>query len=166
MTVRSLRYFGDPVLKNACEPVTRFDTPIRSLVADLLDTVALPGRAGLAAPQIGVSLRAFSYDTDGRVGYVLNPELLELSEETHEIDEACLSVPELSFPVPRATRAVVRGVDLRNEPVTVQGTGILAQCFQHEIDHLDGMLYLDRLTPENRRSAFTHSRSKRWFWRR
>lgn len=166
MAVRSLRYFGDPVLKAVADPVTRFDASTKALVDDLLDTVDLPGRAGVAAPQIGVGLRAFSYKVDGATGYVLNPEIVELSDDTHEIGEGCLSVPELWFPTRRARRAVVRGVDLRNEPVTVSGEGVLAQCLQHETDHLDGLLYLDRLEPDRRRTAFREARSREWFWSR
>lgn len=166
MAIRELRYFGDPVLKTVSDPITRFDGGTKSLVDDLLETVDQPGRAGLAAPQIGVNLRAFSYNVNGEIGYVLNPELVELSEATHEITEGCLSVPELWFPVIRAKRAVVRGVDLRNEPVVVSGDGVLAQCLQHETDHLDGLLYLDRLTNERRKNAFRQSRESKWFWRR
>ncbi|MPY79665.1 MAG: peptide deformylase [Actinophytocola sp.] len=166
MTVRDLRYFGDPVLTTVCDPITTFDANTKALVDDLLDTVALPGRAGLAAPQIGVSLRAFSYHVDGDLGYVLNPELVELSEETREISEGCLSVPELWFPVERSASAVVRGVDVNNEPVTVAGTGVLAQCLQHETDHLNGMLYLTRLTSDRRKQAMRQSRESVWFWRR
>lgn len=166
MAIRDLRYFGDPVLKTVSDPITRFDKTTESLVADLLDTVALPGRAGLAAPQIGVNLRAFSYNVDKEIGYVLNPELVELSEETHEVSEGCLSVPELWFPVTRAKYAVVRGVDLNNEPVEVSGEGLMAQCLQHETDHLDGKLYLDRLTEDRRKKAMRQSRESHWFWRR
>lgn len=165
MALRELRYFGDPVLKTVCDPVTRFDKATKSLVTDLLDTVRPDGRAGLAAPQIGVSLRAFSYDVDGVLGYVLNPEIVELSTATHEIGEGCLSVPELWFPTVRAEYAVVRGVDLRNEPVVVEGKNVLAQCLQHETDHLDGLLYLDRLTKERKRQAMAQMREKDWFRR-
>lgn len=164
MAVCELRYFGDPVLKSVADPVTRFDRSVRGLVTDLLDTVQLPGRAGLAAPQIGVSLRAFSYHVDGEVGYVLNPEIVARSEETHDIDEGCLSVPDLVFPTERATRAVVRGVDLDGAEITVTGEGQLAQCLQHETDHLDGLLYLDRLSPERKREAFRTVRQQDWFW--
>jgi peptide deformylase len=166
MAVRELRYFGDPVLKTVCDPVTRFDKSIESLVTDLLDSVQLPGRAGLAAPQIGVSLRAFSYNVEGLMGYVINPEIAELSEETHEIDEGCLSVPQLWFPTVRAKRALVRGVDMHNKPIEVEGTGVLAQALQHETDHLDGKLYLDRLTPERKKQAMRQARDKDWFWNR
>lgn len=166
MAMRELRYFGDPVLKTVADPVTRFDDSTKRLVDDLLDTVDAPGRAGLAAPQIGVSLRAFSYNVHGRIGYVLNPRIVELSEETHEISEGCLSVPELWFPTVRAKHAVVQGVDLRNEPITISGEDVMAQCLQHETDHLDGMLYLDRLTTEHRRGAMREARSRDWFWSR
>ncbi|WP_028848139.1 MULTISPECIES: peptide deformylase [Thermocrispum] len=166
MAIKELRYFGDPVLKTPCEPITRFDRSTEVLVRDLLDTVDQPGRAGLAAPQIGVGLRAFSYRVGKQLGYVLNPELVEVSDDVHEVDEGCLSVPELWFPVVRAKRAVVRGVDVRNEPVTIAGEGLLAQCLQHETDHLDGKLYLDRLAPEQRKKAFRMCRESTWFWRR
>ena len=166
MAMRELRYFGDPVLKTVSDPVTRFDSSTESLVTDLLDSVDAPGRAGLAAPQIGVNLRVFSYNVHGRIGYVINPELVELSEETHEIDEGCLSVPELWFPTRRAKHAVVKGVDLRNEPVTVEGDDVMAQCLQHETDHLDGLLYLDRLDKDSKRTALKQTREKDWFWAR
>ncbi|QXV58618.1 peptide deformylase [Amycolatopsis sp. TNS106] len=166
MVMRDLRYFGDPVLKTVCDPVTTFDKKIESLVTDLMDGVEPAGRAGLAAPQIGVGLRVFSYDVGGLSGYVINPEIVELSEETHEIGEGCLSVPELWFPVVRAKHAVVRGVDLRNEPIEVEGVDVLAQCLQHETDHLDGKLYLERLTPERKKRALGEARGKDWFWNR
>lgn len=166
MAVRELRYFGDPVLKSVADPVTRFDRSLQSLVTDLMDTVQAPGRAGLAAPQIGVGLRVFSFDVAGTSGYVVNPEIVELSEETHEVDEGCLSVPELWFPTRRAKHAVVKGVDVHDEPVTVAGDDVLAQCLQHETDHLDGLLYLDRLTTERKREAMRQARNSDWFWSR
>lgn len=166
MAVRELRYFGDPVLKTPCDPVIRFDKALDALVTDLVDTVDAPGRAGLAAPQIGVSVRAFSYKVDDERGYVLNPEIVELSEETHEIGEGCLSMPDLWFPTVRAKRAVVRGVNARNDPVVVHGEGVLAQCLQHETDHLEGRLYFDRLATAPKRDALRQARGKHWFWRR
>jgi peptide deformylase len=163
MALRELRYFGDPVLKTVCDPVTRFDKATKSLVTDLLDGARPDGRAGLAAPQIGVGLRVFSYDVGGLLGYVINPEIVELSAGTHEINEGCLSVPELWFPTVRAEHAVVEGVDLRNEPIVVEGKDVLAQCLQHETDHLDGLLYLDRLTRDRKRQAMRQMRGKDWF---
>jgi len=163
MSMCEIRRFGDPVLKTPCDPITVFDKRIKQVVADLLDTVRAPGRAGLAAPQIGVGVRAFSYNVDDDFGYVLNPEIVEADEQTHEIDEGCLSVPGLWYPTVRPVRAVCRGVDLRNEPVVVSGTGVMAQCLMHETDHLDGRLYLDRLTPERRRAAMREIRTSDWF---
>jgi peptide deformylase len=149
MSVRAIRLFGDPVLRTPCDPVTRFDSSLAALVDDLLDTVREPGRAGLAANQIGVSLSAFSYNVDGKFGYVINPVLAEVSGEQDGI-EACLSLPGLSALRPRAARAVVTGVNLRGEPVTVRGTGEMARCLQHETDHLRGELYIDGLEGEER----------------
>ncbi|WP_304453662.1 peptide deformylase [Nocardiopsis sp. YSL2] len=163
MSMRPIVRFGDPVLVTRTTPVTKFDQHTAALVQDLLDTVDAPGRAGLAATQIGVGLRVFSYNVDDRIGYVINPEIAELSEETQEDEEGCLSVPRLWYSTRRAERAVVTGVDLRNEPVTVEGTGLMARCLQHETDHLDGMLYLDRLDPATRRRALRDVRRSDWF---
>lgn len=163
VTIRPIRRFGDPVLRTVADPVTTFDDSVTALISDLLDTVAEPGRAGVAAPQIGVSLRAFSYNVNGETGYVINPELVETSGE-QDGEEGCLSVPGLSFPTHRAEHAVVRGVDLRNEPVTVSGAGLMARCLQHETDHLDGIVYLRRLDEDLRRTALKEVRSTDWFW--
>lgn len=166
MAVRQIRYLGDPVLKSAADPVTRFDDSLRALVRDLLDTVDAPGRAGLAAPQIGVGLRVFSYLVDGNLGYVVNPEIVELSAEKQHPTEGCLSLPELWFETERAKFAAVRGVDQDNNPVTVSGDGLMAQCLQHECDHLDGILYIDTLAKDFKRDALRQARKKDWFWNR
>ncbi|MDA8371256.1 MAG: peptide deformylase [Nocardiopsaceae bacterium] len=163
MSKRPIVRFGDPVLVTPTAPITTFDHHTEALVRDLLDTVDEPGHAGVAATQIGVGLRAFSYNVEGRIGYVINPEITELSEETQEGEEGCLSVPDLWYPTRRALRAVVTGVDLRNEPITVSGEGLLARCLQHETDHLDGMVYLDRLDRETRREAMRAVRRSAWF---
>ena len=149
MTVRELRLLGDPVLRTPCEPVTRFDDALASLVRDLLDTVQEPGRAGLAANQIGSGLAVFSYNLDGELGYVINPVLTEVTGEQDGL-EACLSIPGVSAPRVRAAHAVVTGVDLDRRPVTVAGSGELARCLQHETDHLAGELYIDKLTGADR----------------
>ncbi|MER5389217.1 peptide deformylase [Saccharopolyspora sp. NPDC002686] len=166
MAFRPIRRFGDPILRMPAEPITEFDQRLRAIVTDLLDTVDAPGHAGVAAPQIGIGVRAFSYNVDGEIGYVLNPELVELSEETQDGVEACLSLPNLGFNTRRAQRAVVRGVDMANEPVTVSGTGLMARCLQHETDHLAGKVYIQRLDPETRREAFSQIRDQEWFWQR
>ena len=155
MTVRPLRLLGDPVLRTPCDPVVRFDDALARLVADLLDTVAEPGRAGLAANQIGSGLAVFSYNVDGELGYVINPRVVELRDSI-DGPEACLSVPGVSAIRSRAACAVVEGVDLRREPVVVSGTGELARCLQHETDHLLGRLYIDGLTGAERRRVMRH----------
>ncbi|GLI29095.1 peptide deformylase [Agromyces rhizosphaerae] len=163
MPERPIRLFGDPVLKSASAPIETIDDGVRALVADLLDSVRLPGRAGVAAPQIGVNLRAFSYNVDGEVGYVLNPELVEVRGETEPVGEGCLSVPGLWHPTPRHPFARVRGIDLDGAPIEIEGEGLLAQALQHETDHLDGILYLDRLEKPERRVAMREVRESDWF---
>jgi peptide deformylase len=151
MTVRPLRYLGDPILRTPSDPVTRFGGPLAALVADLLESVRQPGRAGLAANQIGSSLAVFAFNVDGQHGYVINPRLVELDGNL-DGPEACLSVPGIAAERPRAAYAVVEGVDLRQEPVTVAGTDELARMLQHETDHLRGELFIDALEgPERRR---------------
>jgi peptide deformylase len=154
MAMREIRTVGDPVLRTPCEPVTDIDARVRSLVEDLLETVDEEGRAGLAANQIGVSLRAFSWNIDDEIGYVLNPRVVELSEDEYQDgDEGCLSVPGLWFPTKRAWYARVEGIDLDGRSIVVEGEELMARCLQHEVDHLDGMLYLDRLERTVRKKA-------------
>jgi peptide deformylase len=154
MAMREIRVVGDPVLRTPCDPVTTIDARVRGLVEDLLETVDADGRAGLAANQIGVSLRAFSWNIDDEVGYVLNPVIVELSDEEYQDDdEGCLSVPGLWFPTRRSWYARVVGEDLDRNEVVVEGTGLMARCLQHEVDHLDGHLYLDRLERSVRKKA-------------
>lgn len=163
MSVREIRLFGDPVLKTKCEPVVKFDDQLAGLVQDLIDTTKEPGRAGVAAPQIGVGLRVFSYHVDKEVGYLINPTLSELSGNKRLVDEGCLSVPGLWHKTPRYEFATAVGFDLEGNPVEIKGTGLLAQALQHECDHLDGMLYLDRLEPDERKKAMRALRESDWF---
>ncbi|GAA4382064.1 peptide deformylase [Agromyces bauzanensis] len=163
MPERPIRLFGDPVLKTVSAPVEQIDDGIRALVDDLLDSVKLPGRAGVAASQIGVNLRAFSYNVDGRVGYILNPVLVEVTGEPELVDEGCLSVPGLWHKTRRYPFARVRGIDLDGNEIELSGTGIMAQALQHETDHLDGLLYLDRLDKDERRAAMKAVRESDWF---
>lgn len=163
MSIRPIRLFGDPVLKSPCQEITRIDDKVRGLVSDLLDSVKLEGRAGVAANQIGVGLRAFSYNVDGKIGYVLNPRLVEVSGEPHLVGEGCLSVPGLWFDVLRYPHAKVIGTDLDGEEIVIEGGGLLAQALQHETDHLDGMLYLDRLDRDTHREALKEVRASDWF---
>jgi len=160
---RQIRLFGDPVLKTVSDPIGIIDSRVRGLVDDLVDSVRLPGRAGVAASQIGVNLRAFSYNVDGVIGYILNPVLTEVTGEPELVEEGCLSVPGLWYPTKRFPFARVTGIDLEGNPVELSGTGIMAQALQHETDHLDGLLYLDRLDKENRRAAMKEIRQSTWF---
>ncbi|WP_193596340.1 peptide deformylase [Microbacterium sp. YJN-G] len=163
MAVREIRLYGDPVLRTVCAPIDSIDEGVRALVTDLIDTVELPGRAGVAANQIGVALRAFSYNIDGDIGYILNPVLTEVRGEPQPTGEGCLSVPGLWHDTPRHPWARVEGIDLNGDPVVLEGEGLLAQALQHETDHLDGRVYLSRLEGETRKLAMRQVRESSWF---
>jgi peptide deformylase len=163
VTERSSRLFGDPILKTPTVDLGEIDDRIRSLVQDLVDTVTLPGRAGVAATQIGVGLRAFSYNIHGEIGYILNPRLAEVSGDPELVEEGCLSVPDLWFTTLRFPFARVVGIDLERNPLELSGTGLMAQALQHETDHLDGFLYIDKLEAPVRREAMKQIRESEWF---
>ena len=160
MTIRPIRELGDPVLRTPADEVKAFDKDLAALVRDLEETVDHPGRAGLAAPQIGVSLRVFSYNIDGEIGHMVNPRITERSEETQDGDEGCLSVPGIWAPTARAMRCVAEGFDVNGKPLRLEGEGLMARCLQHEVDHLDGKVFLDRLTGEARKAALRALRSR------
>ena len=158
MAIREIRVVPDPVLRTPCDPIKEITPAVRHLVLDLLDTVDDPGRAGLSANQIGVNLRAFSYNINGKIGYVLNPVLEETCGEQFG-DEGCLSVPGLWYKTRRADYARVRGIDLEGKTVVLEGRGIMGRMLQHETDHLNGHVYLDRLEKEERREAMRYMRN-------
>lgn len=162
MTIREIRHFGDPVLITPASEVVTFDKELRKLVKDLTETMLDAPGAGLAAPQIGVPLRVFVWDVDEAIGHLINPTL-DLSEEMQDGDEGCLSFPELVYPTPRAFRAVAKGFTMHGEPITVEGTELLARALQHETDHLNGVLFIDRLSEENRKLAMKEIRESEWF---
>ena len=159
MTVRPIREIGDPVLRTPADPVRAFDKDLAALVRDLEETVDHPGRAGVAATQIGVGLRVFSYNVDGVIGHLVNPVITERSEELQDDDEGCLSIPGLYAPTVRAMHCVAEGFDVHGEPVRLAGSGLMARCLQHEVDHLDGKLFVDRLTGEARKQVLRALRS-------
>jgi peptide deformylase len=163
MTARQIRVFGDPVLRTISAPIVIGEAGVDGLVEDLLDTVRLPGRAGVAAPQIGVSQRAFSFNVDGEVGYLLNPELVEVSGEPVLVDEGCLSVPGFYFQRMRYPWARAIGMDRDGNPIELEGDGLLAQALQHEIDHLDGKLFIEGLDKDRKREAMRMIRESDWF---
>ena len=149
-----IRVIGDPVLRTVAAPVTVFDDDLARFAADLLDTMnAAPG-VGLAAPQVGRLIRLFVFDSGDRSGAVVNPSITWMSEETQLGDEGCLSVPEIFLPVERAMHVRVQAQDLRGVAVTWECSGFEARIFQHETDHLDGILFIDRLTDERRKEAW------------
>jgi peptide deformylase len=173
VAVRPIRLFGDPVLRECAAEVVDFDKELRNLVRDLLDTMTQEGGAGLAAPQLGISLRVFSYHCDdgsgddgsgdGVTGHLVNPVIEVLGEEMQDGPEGCLSIPRLSWDCRRHLRVVARGRNQHGEPVEVRGTERLARAIQHETDHLDGVLFIDRLDPETRKQAMREIRQARWF---
>jgi peptide deformylase len=162
MAIKEIRHFGDPVLITPASEVVTFDKELRKLVKDLTETMLDAPGAGLAAPQIGVPLRVFVWDVDEAIGHLINPTL-DLSEEMQDGDEGCLSFPELVYPTPRAFRAVAKGFTMHGEPITVEGTELLARALQHETDHLNGVLFIDRLSEENRKLAMKEIRESEWF---
>ncbi|SEG98092.1 peptide deformylase [Saccharopolyspora kobensis] len=163
MAVHPICVFGDPVLHNPTRPVEHFDDELRTLVEDMFETMAAANGVGLAANQIGVNLRLFVYDCpdDEGVqhrGVVVNPQLTtsEIPEGMPDPDEdweGCLSVPGESYPTGRASWAKVTGSDVDGKPIEVEGTGFFARCLQHETDHLDGYVYLDRLVGRHKRAS-------------
>ena len=162
MSIQEIRLFGDPVLTTPASPVVDFDKELRVLVKDLTDTMLDAPGAGLAAPQIGVPLRVFVWDVDEALGHLINP-VLDLSEEMQDGEEGCLSFPELRYETPRAMRAVAKGFNMYGEPVVVEGSEFLARALQHETDHLNGILFIDKLSAENRKLAMKEIRESEWF---
>ena len=161
MSIKPIRLFGDPVLRTRAEEVVDFDKELRTLVQDLQDTMMDAPGAGLAAPQLGVSLRVFTYYVDDTLGHLVNP-VLDLSEEEQDGPEGCLSIPGLTYDTKRAFSVVAKGQDMYGEPVVVEGTEMLARAVQHETDHLDGILFIDRLDPQSRKEAMRAIREAEW----
>jgi peptide deformylase len=156
--VQPIRLFGDPILRTPAVPVTDFDKELRRLVSDLTDTMLEAPGAGLAAPQIGVGLRVFTWNVEGELGHLVNPTL-HLSEEIQDGPEGCLSLPDLTFDCRRALSVVARGFDMHGEPLTIEGSETLARAIQHETDHLDGVLFIDRVS-KLKRDLYVRRRKK------
>lgn len=162
MAIRPIRLFGDPVLRKPALEVVTFDRELRTLVTDLTETMLDARGAGLAAPQLGVGLRVFTWHVDGEVGHLINPDL-SLSEDTQDGDEGCLSIPGLVYDCRRARSVVARGFTMHGEPITIEGSDLLARAIQHETDHLDGVLFVDRLDDAARKAAMREIRESEWF---
>lgn len=162
MAVRGMRFFGDPVLRTRADEVTDFDKELRMLVRDLTETLRDQEGSGLAAPQIGVSRRVFVFHVDGVSGHIVNPTLEFPDELEQDGPEGCLSAPGLYFDTTRRLNAIVRGVDMHGRPAQVVGARELARCLQHETDHLDGVLFIDRLDTDTRKAALRAIRLADW----
>ncbi len=162
MSIQPIRLFGDPVLRTPASAVVDFDLELRKLVQDLTETMMDAPGAGLAAPQIGVGLRVFTWYVDGEVGHLVNPDL-SLSEEIQDGEEGCLSIPDITFDCKRAMSVVARGFNMHGDPVSIEGSQLLSRAIQHETDHLDGILFIERLDPETRKLAMRAIRESEWF---
>lgn len=162
MAIRPIRLFGDPILRKPAIEVVDFDAELRQLVGDLTDTMLDAPGAGLAAPQIGVGLRVFTWYVDGEVGHLINPRL-DLSTEIQDGPEGCLSLPELTYDCKRALSLVAHGYNMHGDPVRIEGSELLARAIQHETDHIDGILFIDRLDTDARKAAMKEIRESEWF---
>lgn len=167
MTVRAVRLFGDPVLTTRAEEVTEFDDKLKTLIADMMDTMDDEGGVGLAANQVGVLRRVFVFDCahveGGSRGHIVNPVWEAVGEETQTGAEGCLSIPGIQKDTTRYQTVTVSGVDSDGRPISIQASGLMARCIQHETDHLDGVLFLKRLEPALRKEAMAEIRSAGWF---
>ena len=153
MALLEIRRFGDPILRSPALPVSEFDGRLLALSDDMHETMKAAPGVGLAAPQVGVPRRLFTFDSGEEAGSYANPEVVWRSDDTQDGEEGCLSIPGVYFPVVRAMRVRVRAQQLDGSPVEREAEGFLARIFQHEIDHLDGVLFVDRLEAEHRREA-------------
>lgn len=163
MTVQPIRLFGDPVLRTPANEVADFDKELRKLVLDLWETMESQGGAGLAAPQLGVGLRVFTYHCDGFAGHLVNPSFEVVGDEEQLGPEGCLSIPGMSWDCSRHLHVVAHGWNVQGEPMRVEGSRLLARCIQHEIDHLDGVLFVDRLDEQTKKTAMQEIRQASWF---
>lgn len=150
--VMKIRTFGDPALRQRAKRVSKIDDEIRDLCRLMVEVMIRENGVGLAATQIGVPKRIFVLDVNDEFHVFINPELIELSEEVEETREGCLSVPGVDALIPRSTRAVVEGLNLQGQSVRLEGEGIIARAIQHEMDHLNGNLFLDQLSTARRQS--------------
>ncbi len=162
VAVQPIRLFGDPVLRQRAIEVDSFDKDLRQIVVDLTDTMLAAPGAGLAAPQIGVGLRVFTWNIEGELGHLVNPAL-ELSDETQDGAEGCLSLPEITYDCLRALSVIATGFDMHGEPQRIVASELLARALQHETDHLDGILFIDKLDTVARKAAMKQIREAEWF---
>lgn len=160
MATLEIRTFGDPVLRQRAQPVERVTETHDRLIEDMIETMRVAPGVGLAAPQVGVLERIFVWEVEEEFGAFVNPEIVWRSDSQESGEEGCLSIPGLYYPVARADAVEVRGLDASGEAITMKAEGFLARVCQHEIDHLDGVLFLDRLEEDIRREALATLREQ------
>jgi peptide deformylase len=166
MTILPVRLVGDPVLREPAKPVVDFDAELRTLVADLRETLADQNGAGLAAPQLGVGLRVFVFAPqlhEGDLDHLINPVLDFPDELEQGGPEGCLSIPGIYLDTKRRLNVVAKGFTEQGDPVQVVGEGLLARCIQHETDHLDGVLFIDRQRPEQQQRLLATLQAAAWW---
>jgi peptide deformylase len=161
VAILEIRLFGDVVLRQRAREVTSFDARLQRLADDMLDTLRKSAGAGLAANQVGVLKRLFTWKVEDRHGAVVNPVLEDASEELQQGDEGCLSFPGLFYPVERPLRLRLGHQDLSGEHHTTDAEGFLARVFLHELDHLNGVLFIDHLARHDRKEALKRMREYR-----
>jgi peptide deformylase len=147
-----IRTYGDAVLRQKAAPVVRIDAEVKRTCETMVEAMIRANGVGIAAPQIGVSKRIIALDLDGEFHILINPTLVEISQGEEEVSEGCLSVPGVNAPVVRKLRACARGLTLDEKVVDIEGERLLARVIQHEIDHLNGVLFIDHLSTVRRRS--------------
>ena len=163
MAVLKIEMLGAPVLRQRAAEVEAVDDDVRRLVRDMFDTMYAANGQGLAAPQVGVSRRIIVLDvpqSDAPAYALINPRVVEQSNETARAEEGCLSIPGVSDMVERPAKVVVEALNAEGAPVRIEADGELARCLQHEIDHLDGILYIDRLSPLKRKMLLARYRKQ------
>lgn len=167
MSLRELRIYGDPVLGSRAEEISRFDAGLRALASDMLETMDKAGGVGLAANQVGILKRIFVYDCShtqsGLCGALVNPVWTPVGEQQQTGPEGCLSIPGISAETTRFNQVFVSGQDIEGRPVSMVASGLMARCIQHETDHLDGVLFLQRLEAPVRKEAMRAIRESEWF---
>jgi peptide deformylase len=163
VSVLPVRLFGDPVLTTPAQEAASFDAELRRLVRDLHETLYDEQGSGLAAPQLGVGLRVFAFNVDEVVGHIVNPVLSFPDDEEQDGPEGCLSIPGVFVDTKRRQNVVARGFNEHGDPIQLVGTGLMARCVQHETDHLDGVLFLDRLDAAGKKDAMQQIRASEWY---
>jgi peptide deformylase len=159
MGLLRIRIFGDPILRERALEVTEFDVALRRLAEDMRAAMLAAAGVGLAANQVGVLKRLFTWETPTSKGALINPEVVECSEELEESEEGCLSFPGLFYATRRPLRAQLRGYDVHGDPISVEGEGLDARVLLHELDHLNGILFIDHLAKHDRKDAMRRIRA-------